>query len=168
MPQPWHRLVEDYQCCANVHACAYYTKCRGPEVADISSTRYISIDSLASSGVVLLRYAIEVHEAPEVLVGMTNQCLVIPQLLSATEDDIGPWPPPLENKYMWLKDTMTPYFSSGLSFCYGPEDVKQRPPWPPPTQQVMHIVGSQLRLTPWPSFGSRIVVQLQNILRVST
>jgi hypothetical protein len=81
------------------------------EVADNSFTRYIPINSLASSGVVLLCYAIEGHEAPEVLVEITSQCLIIPCLLSATEVDIGPWPPPLENKYTWLSDTMTPYFS---------------------------------------------------------
>lgn len=160
MPQPWHRLVEDYQCCANVHACAYYTKCRGPEVADISSTRYISIDSLASSGVVLLCYAIEGHEAPEVLVEITSQCLIIPCLLSATEVDIGPWPPPLENKYTWISDTMTPYFSLDLSFCYGQEAMKQRPPWPPPTRWVMHIGSAQLTPIPWPSFGSHTVMHM--------
>jgi hypothetical protein len=129
------------------------------EVADNSFTRYIPIDSLDSSGAVLSRYAIEGHEAPEVLVEMTTQCLVIPRLFSATEVDIGPWPPPLENKYTWLSDTMTPYFSFDLSFCYGQEALKQRPPWPPPTQWVMHIVGAQLRPIPWPSYGSRSVGQ---------
>jgi energy-coupling factor transporter ATP-binding protein EcfA2 len=69
--------------------------------------------------VVLLRYAINVHEAPNVLVGMTNQCLVISRLLSATEVDTGPWPPPLENKYTWPNDTMTPYCSLDLPFGYG-------------------------------------------------
>jgi hypothetical protein len=130
------------------------------EVADNSFTRYIPINSLASSGVVLLCYAIEGHEAPEVLVEITSQCLIIPCLLSATEVDIGPWPPPLENKYTWLSYTMTPYFSLDLSFCYGQEAMKQRPPWPPPTRWVMHIGSAQLMPIPWPSFGSRTVMHM--------
>lgn len=31
-------------------------------------------------------------------------------------------------------------------------------------QWVMHMVGAQLRTIPWPSFGSRTVVQLENVL----
>jgi hypothetical protein len=61
--------------------------------------RYISVNSFtSSSGVVLLNCATEVLVDYEALFGMSNQCLVLIRLLSSTEIDIVPWPPPEQCK----------------------------------------------------------------------
>jgi hypothetical protein len=105
------------------------------ELANSVFTRYIPIDSLASSGAVLLRYAIEVHGPPEGLVEMAIQCLVIPALNSthhipAASCNMSTCKFVADREFLTL-----PSFDLVVGKYY---IFTKQPPWPPPVQFVLH------------------------------
>jgi hypothetical protein len=98
-------------------------------------TRYIPIDSLASSGVVLLRYAIEVHGPPEGSVEMATQCLVIPALSSTHHIPAASWNMST-GEFVADREFLTlPSFDLVVGKYY---IFPRQPPWPPPVQFVLH------------------------------
>jgi hypothetical protein len=105
------------------------------ELANSAFTRYIPIDSLASSGVVLLRYAIEVHGPPEGLVERATQCLVIPALNSthhipAASCNMSTCEFVADREFLTL-----PSFDLVVGKYY---IFPRQPPWPPPVLFVLH------------------------------